>query len=84
MRTMITLEDDVATVIERLRKTKNQSLKDVINDGLREGLKHASSSNGKRAIAPTRSVDLGRCMLDGVDDIDIANVLAVAERESLR
>ena len=82
MRTTITLDDDVAAIIERLRKTRNLSLKGVINDALREGLKHASSPRGKRTVAPTRPVDLGRCLLDGVDDI--ADVLAVVERESLR
>ncbi len=82
MRTTITLDDDVAAAVERLRKTKNQSLKDVINDALREGLKHASSPPGKRPVPSTRSVDLGRCLLDGIDDI--AEVLAVAESESFK
>ena len=83
MRTTITLDDDVAAAIERLRKTKNQSLKGVINDVLRVGLKqHAASPPGKRPVVSTRSVDLGRCLLDGVDDI--GEVLAVAESESFR
>ena len=82
MRTTITLDDDVAAAIERLRKTKNQSLKDVVNDALRAGLKHAASPPGKRRVVSTRSVDLGRCLLDGVDDI--AEVLAVAESESFK
>ena len=82
MRTTITLDDDVAAAIERLRKTKNQSLKDVVNDALRAGLKHAASPPGKRPVVSTRSVDLGRCLLDGVDDI--AEVLAVAESESFK
>ena len=82
MRTTITLDDDVAAAVERLRKTKNQSLKDVINDTLREGLKHAYSPPGKRPVPSTRSVDLGRCLLDGIDDI--AEVLAVAESESFK
>ncbi|MDE2004199.1 MAG: ribbon-helix-helix protein, CopG family [Betaproteobacteria bacterium] len=82
MRTTITLDEDVVVIIERLRKTRNQSLKDVINDALREGLKHASSPRGERVVAPTRSVDLGHCLLDGVHAI--ADVLSVAERESFR
>lgn len=82
MRTTITLDDDVAAAIERLRKTKNQSLKDVINDALRLGLKRAASPPGRRPVVSTRSVDLGRCLLDGVDDI--AEVLAVAESESFK
>jgi len=34
MRTTLTLEDDVAAVLERLRKSRNVSMKDLINDAL--------------------------------------------------
>lgn len=43
MRTTLTLDDDVAAKIERLRKTRDQSLKDLVNDALREGLKHLAA-----------------------------------------
>jgi hypothetical protein len=39
MRTTLTLDDDVAIQIERLRKTRDLALKDVINEALRRGLK---------------------------------------------
>ncbi len=82
MRTTITLDEDVAAIIRRLRRTQHQSLKDVVNNALREGLKKASATRGKRVVVATRSVDLGRCLLGNVDDI--AEVLSVAESESFR
>jgi hypothetical protein len=39
MRTTLTLDDDVAAALEQLRKSRNVSLKDLINEALRQGLK---------------------------------------------
>jgi len=80
MRTTLTLDKDVAAVIERLRKTRRQSLKDLVNEALREGLKQMAAPRPKRGRFRTGSVDLGRCFLSNVDNV--AEVLAAAERES--
>jgi hypothetical protein len=69
-------------VIERLRKERRQSLKAVINDTLRAGLKHAGTGRRRRSEFHTSTVDLGRCHTANVDDI--AEVLAVTESESFR
>ncbi|HEX6136616.1 MAG TPA: ribbon-helix-helix protein, CopG family [Casimicrobiaceae bacterium] len=83
MRTTITLDKDVAAQIERLRRAKNRSLKEVINATLREGLKHTAAARDTRPVSPrTRSVDLGRCLLENVDDV--AEVLSIAEGESFK
>jgi hypothetical protein len=82
MRTTLTLDDDVAAKIERLRKTRNASLKDLVNEALREGLKHLAAPPRKRVPFRTETVDLGRCLLGNVDNL--AEVLAVAEGESFR
>jgi predicted transcriptional regulator len=82
MRTTLTLDKDVAAVIERLRKTRDESLKYIVNEALREGLKHMAAPQRKQRAVRTGSVDLGRCMLPGVDNV--AEVLAVAESESFR
>ena len=34
----LTLEDDVAAVIERLRRARGANLKDIVNEALRKGL----------------------------------------------
>jgi hypothetical protein len=82
MRTTLTLDDDVVTQIERLRKARDASLKDVVNEALREGLRHMTSPPSRRAPFRTTSVDLGRCLVSNVDNV--AEVLAVADSESFR
>jgi hypothetical protein len=82
MRTTLTLDDDVATIIERLRRKKRQSLKAVINDALREGLKRLEEPPRTRRPFHTGTVDLGRCLPGSVDNV--AEVLAVAEGESFK
>jgi hypothetical protein len=76
------LDKDVATLIERLRKARGASLKDLVNEALREGLRHMTSPPRKRAPFRTASVDLGRCLVNNVDNV--VEVLAVAESESFR
>ncbi|MEP6656973.1 MAG: ribbon-helix-helix protein, CopG family [Betaproteobacteria bacterium] len=82
MRTTLTLDKDVAAVIERLRKAKRQSLKAIVNEALREGLKHTAAPPRHRRPFRTDSVDLGRCFLGNVDNV--AEVLAVVEGESFK
>ena len=82
MRTTLTLDKDVAAIVERLRKNRRQSLKAIINEALREGLKHTAAGHRRPPEFRTRSVDLGRCRLGAVDDV--AEALAVAEGESFR
>lgn len=82
VRTTITLDDDVAAIIEGRRKANDQSLKEIINDAPRKGLRPEPAARGKRKVRATRSVDLGRCLLDNVDDI--AETLSIAEGESCR
>jgi predicted transcriptional regulator len=82
MRTTLTLDDDVAAKIERLRKSRKESLKELVNEALREGLRHLATPRRKRVPFQTQAVDLGRCLLGNVDNV--AEVLAVAEGESFR
>ena len=80
MRTTLTLDDDVAAMLERLRRARGARFRDLVNEALREGLKHMTSTPKRRARFRTRSVDLGRCLLGSVDNV--AEALAVAEGES--
>ena len=76
----MTLEDDVAAALERLRRTRNASLKDLINEALRRGLKDMSDRTKRRERLRTRAVALGQLRIAGVDNIGEA--LAVAEGEA--
>jgi len=82
MRTTLTIDDDVAEVLERLRKSRDASLKDLINEALRRGLKDMSSRTKRRERLQTRAVALGQLRIAGLDDIGEA--LTIAEGEAYK
>jgi hypothetical protein len=82
VRTTLTLDDDVAAMLERFRKARGGSFKDLVNEALREGLKRMTSPPKRRRPFQTGSVNLGRCLAGNVDNV--AEVLAVAEDESYK
>jgi len=82
MRTTLTLDDDVAAALERLRKARHMKLKELINDVLRRGLKDLSAPPKRREPFRTRSVALGRARLSNIDNIGEA--LAIAEGEPFK
>ena len=82
MRTTLTLEKDVAVTLDRLRRARRSSLKALINEALREGLKRIAAPDAGQGAFETATVDLGRCFADNVDDV--AEAIAVAESETFR
>ena len=82
MRTTLTLDDDVAKRIERLRKRRNLTLRDVVNQALREGLTRLESPKQPRKAHTTKEVSLGGCLIGNIDDV--AEVLAVADGDEIR
>ena len=82
MRTTLTLDDDVAAALDRLRKARRGSFRALVNEALREGLRSLISPPRRRTRFRTRAVDLGRCLLGNVDNV--AEVLAVAEDDSYK
>jgi predicted transcriptional regulator len=82
MRTTLTLDDDVFAALERLRKTRDQSLKDIVNEALRQGLKQMGTKPRRREPFRTHAVDLGPCRIGSIDNV--AEALAVAEDEAFR
>jgi Ribbon-helix-helix protein, copG family len=82
MRTTLTIDNDVAASLERLRRERNASLKDLINEALRHGLRDMSARPKPRSPFRTRSVDLGGLRIASIDNI--AEALAVAEGEAFR
>ena len=81
MRTTLTLDDDVAAALERLRKSRDASLKDLVNEALRRGLRDMANPT-KRERLQTRSVALGRLRIAGLGNIGEA--LALAEGEAYK
>ncbi len=82
MRTTLTIDDDVAAAIERLRHGRDTSLKEIINEALRRGIKEMGTRTKRRTTFRTRSVDLGALQVPSLDNI--SELLAVAEGETFK
>lgn len=81
MRTTLTLNDDVATAIERMPRTREASFKDIVNEALRRGLKEMAAGPKPRDPFRTQPVSLGRALVS-IDNVSEA--LAIAEGESFK
>jgi hypothetical protein len=79
MRTTLTIDNDVAATLERLRKTRDASLKQLVNEALRRGLKDMAARKSPRKPFRTRTVSLGRPKIDNFDNIE--DVVSFAEGE---
>ena len=82
MRTTLTVDDDVAAILQRLRKSREMSLKELINEALRRGLGEMTSPIKPRRGVRTRPVSLGGLRIPSIDNI--TEVLAVAEGENFK
>ncbi|HEV2199709.1 MAG TPA: hypothetical protein VGR73_07800 [Bryobacteraceae bacterium] len=82
MRTTLSLDDDVAALLERARRNSKASFKELVNSALREGLQRVSEPPAKRKRFETTAVDPGRCYLPNLDDV--SEVLATIDGEGLR
>jgi hypothetical protein len=80
MRTTLSLDDDVAAMLEQIRKSRDASLKEVVNAALREGLRKMAEPPGAAQIFRTTPHDAGRCYVPNLDNT--AEVLAFAEGEN--
>lgn len=82
MRTTLTIDDDVAALLEQLRREKEISLKDAINEALRRGLLEMNTPQKRRKSYRTPSVDLGTPRIPSIDNI--AEVLSIVEGEAFK
>lgn len=82
MRTTLTLEEDVAAALERLRREHGGSHKALVNQALRVGLRELEEARprSKRFVQETLSV--GAVRLQNLDDV--GEVLALVEGEDHR
>ena len=81
MRTTLTIDADVAVQLERLRRARDASLKDLINEALRRGLREMSARPKKRKPFRTRTFDMGEPLIN-IDNV--AEALAYAEGEGFK
>jgi len=80
MRTTLIIDDDVAAMLQQLRHSRNASLKALINEALRRGLRDMNIPPKQRKPYRTPSVNLGTPRIANIDNI--SEVLAVIESPS--
>jgi hypothetical protein len=82
MRTTLTLEDDVASLLDRAQRDWGGSYKDLVNHALRIGLSRLQSPPTEARVHSTRGGSLGGCLLGSLDDV--SESLARAEGDAFR
>ena len=82
MRTTLTIDDDVAATLERLRRDHNATLKDLINEALRRGLNDMTARPKPREPFRTKCVDAGAFLIPNIDNV--ADVLAAVEGDAFK
>jgi hypothetical protein len=79
VRTTLTLEDDVALVLNRVREARGLKLKDAINQALRLGLTLMTEERNSEANRQyTHPQSAGKC---SIDLVSVSDALAYAEGE---
>jgi hypothetical protein len=79
MRTTLTIDDDVAAELERLRRLGNKKFKALVNEALRHGLQQMTAPPKKQKPFRTRSFDVGGVLVKNIDNI--GEILAEIEGE---
>jgi hypothetical protein len=82
MRTTLSLDPDVAAMIERELSEHKTTLKALVNEKLRKGFAASTSSSGRRSFDLPKSMDLGKPLLKNLDNV--AEILELIERDSNR
>jgi hypothetical protein len=82
MRTTLTIDDDVAAILERLRRAEDKSLKELVNQALRRGLKDLAAPAKPHGQSRTHPISLGRCLIGDV--VSVSEALAIAEGEDFK
>jgi hypothetical protein len=81
MRTTLTIDDDVAVQLERLRRARKASFRDIVNDALRRGLRDMAAPLKKRKLFRTRTFHMGEPLIN-IDNT--AEALAYMEGEGFK
>lgn len=70
MRTTLTIDEDNAVRLERLRRRRVASFKEIVNEAIRMGLDRLEEPvRKKRRQSPTNVVDLGRPLFTDLKDL---------------
>ena len=76
----MTIDDDVTVQLKRLRRSRDATLKELINEALRRGLREMSEPPKKRKPFRTETFNPGPPLIDNIDNV--AEVLAIIEGDA--
>jgi hypothetical protein len=82
MRTTLSLDPDVAALIEKARRSRKEKLRTIVNEALRRGLTELLGPPRTKKRFRTKPFDAGRCLVGSLDDV--SEVLLQAEGEAFR
>lgn len=82
MRTTLTIDDDVAALLQRVWDGRRGKLKEIVNEALRVGLSQMAKPDRRPTQYQTSTVSLGKCLIGSLDDVTEA--LAAGEGEQFR
>ncbi len=82
MRTTLTIDDDVAALLQRVWDGRRGKLKEIVNEALRVGLSQMAKPDRRPTQYQTPTVSLGKCLIGSLDDVTEA--LAAGEGEQFR
>jgi hypothetical protein len=82
MRTTLTIDDDVAARLERERRRRRTSFKEIVNDLLRTALDSLGSPKREPEPFRTTGFNLGPSLVGSLDNVE--EVLSRAEGEGHR
>jgi hypothetical protein len=81
MRTTLTLDDDVAVQLDRLRRARDVNLKELVNEALRRGLRDMTARPKGRRPFHTRAFQMGKPLIN-LDNV--AEALAHLEGDGFK
>jgi hypothetical protein len=79
MRTTLTIDEDVAVQLERMRRARDVSLKDLINEALRRGLREMNAKLKKRKPFRMKTFHMGPFLIN-IDNV--AEAIATLEGDA--
>jgi hypothetical protein len=82
MRRTLTLDDDVAAALERLRQQRQESEESLVNQALRFGLQRLEEERPARAPFVQETLSVGGVRVESLDDV--GGVLALVEGDDHR
>ena len=78
----MTIDDDVAAELDRLRRMRDVGLKEIVNDALRRGLREMTAAPKRKKPFRTHPPQSGGLLVASIDNI--AELLAEIEGEAFR